>query len=83
MSGQEGEARIGAVYPGLWQKAGTRPLGCSAEQFAATQLPLSSRRFDRITATCWCTPVNGHSQDRRACLKGANSDVVMSDAVQI
>ena len=31
-----------------------------------------SRRFDRIMATSGLSPVNGHSQDRRACLKGAN-----------
>ena len=36
-----------------------------------------SRRFDRITATSGLSiPVNGHSQDRRACLKGANSGSV-------
>jgi hypothetical protein len=35
-----------------------------------------SRRFDRTTATSPSTPVNGHSQDRRACLKGAISELM-------
>jgi hypothetical protein len=30
-----------------------------------------SRRFGRTPAYFRSTPVNGHSQDRRACLKGA------------